>query len=248
MGPRRRDGRPRGYLYRTAMNLFRKRYRRTMLSGPPDRRARAIERRVLRRRRPAGRPPRPRHAPAAATRGARADRDARVHVQGGGGRARGHGRDDPLVDAPRARCVPHGDGGRRCLGSRTPSNARAGTVDLEQGDFERLLGRRERKQRNRRIRAGALGVIVALVMGIVLARSLTSDPIPAVILGLQRPRRPLRHLLGASAGGSPSNIRGGVQAVAPDGPGQTVLLDDGSTCGGPRRVAGRVSASRDDRG
>ena len=53
------------------------------------------------------------------------------------------------------------------------------TVDLEQGDFERLLARRERKQRNRRIRAGALGVIVALVMGIVLARSLTSDPIPA---------------------------------------------------------------------
>ena len=35
-------------------------------------------------------------------------------------------------------------------------------VDLEQGDFERLLSRRERKQRNRRIRAGAVGVIVAL--------------------------------------------------------------------------------------
>ena len=52
------------------------------------------------------------------------------------------------------------------------------SVDLEQGDFERLLGRRERKQRNRRIRAGALGVIVALVMGVVLVRSLTSDPIP----------------------------------------------------------------------
>ena len=52
------------------------------------------------------------------------------------------------------------------------------TVDLEQGDFERLLGRRERKQRNRRIRAGALGVIVALAMGIVLVRSLTSDADP----------------------------------------------------------------------
>ena len=52
------------------------------------------------------------------------------------------------------------------------------TVDLEQGDFERLLGRRERKQRNRRIRAGALGVIVALAIGTVLVRSLTSDPIP----------------------------------------------------------------------
>ena len=39
------------------------------------------------------------------------------------------------------------------------------TVDLEHGDFERLLDRRERKQRNRRIRAGAVGVIVALAIG-----------------------------------------------------------------------------------
>jgi WD40-like Beta Propeller Repeat len=53
------------------------------------------------------------------------------------------------------------------------------TVDLEQGDFERLLVRRERKQRNARIRAGALGVIVALAMGVVLVRSLTTDEIPA---------------------------------------------------------------------
>jgi Tol biopolymer transport system component len=53
------------------------------------------------------------------------------------------------------------------------------TVDLEQGDFERLLGRRERTQRNRRIRAGGVGVAVALVMGIILARSLPSDRIPA---------------------------------------------------------------------
>jgi Tol biopolymer transport system component len=49
------------------------------------------------------------------------------------------------------------------------------TVDLEQGDFERLLRRRERKERDRRIRAGALGVIVAIATGIVLARSLTSE-------------------------------------------------------------------------
>jgi Tol biopolymer transport system component len=53
------------------------------------------------------------------------------------------------------------------------------SVDLEQGDFERLLGRRERKERNRRIRAGALGVIVALAMGFVFVRSLTSEPVPA---------------------------------------------------------------------
>ena len=53
------------------------------------------------------------------------------------------------------------------------------TVDLEPGDFERLLHRRERKQRSRRIRAGALGVIVALAVGTLLVRSLTSDDIPA---------------------------------------------------------------------
>ena len=52
-------------------------------------------------------------------------------------------------------------------------------VDLEQGEFERLLGRRERKQRNRRIRAGALGVIVALAMGLLFVRSVRSDGIPA---------------------------------------------------------------------
>jgi hypothetical protein len=53
------------------------------------------------------------------------------------------------------------------------------TVDLAHGDFERLLDRRERKVRNRRIRAGAVGVIVALATGIVLVRSLTSDGVPA---------------------------------------------------------------------
>jgi Tol biopolymer transport system component len=53
------------------------------------------------------------------------------------------------------------------------------SVDLEPGDFERLLGRRERKERNRRIRAGVVGVIVVLATGFVLVRSLTSDGVPA---------------------------------------------------------------------
>ena len=53
------------------------------------------------------------------------------------------------------------------------------TVDLEQGDFERLLGRREHKERARRTRAGAVGAIVALATGIVLVRALTSDRVPA---------------------------------------------------------------------
>ena len=77
------------------------------------------------------------------------------------------------------------------------------SVDLEHGDFERLLGRRDRKHRNQRIRAGALGVIIALAMGIVLVRSLTSDGIPvdqahagagAGHLGRPRLRARRRHL------------------------------------------------------
>ena len=43
------------------------------------------------------------------------------------------------------------------------------SVDLEPGDFERLLRRRERLQRDRRIRGGVVGIAVALVTGLVLA-------------------------------------------------------------------------------
>ena len=49
------------------------------------------------------------------------------------------------------------------------------TVDLEQGDFERLLARRERKQRNRRIREGVVGVIVALATAAILVRAIDSQ-------------------------------------------------------------------------
>ena len=52
-------------------------------------------------------------------------------------------------------------------------------VDLEPGDFERLIGRRERKERNRRIRAGAVGIIVVLAMAVAFFRSLTSAGVPA---------------------------------------------------------------------
>ena len=45
--------------------------------------------------------------------------------------------------------------------------------------FERFVDRKGRKQRNRRVRAGALGVIVVLAAGILFVRSLTSASIPA---------------------------------------------------------------------
>ena len=53
------------------------------------------------------------------------------------------------------------------------------SVDLERGDFERLLERRERKQRNRRIRAGAVAVIVALATAALLTRYIAWEHVPA---------------------------------------------------------------------
>jgi len=48
-------------------------------------------------------------------------------------------------------------------------------VDLEPGDFERLLRRRDRLERNRRIRAGITSIAVVLVTGLVFARSFGGD-------------------------------------------------------------------------
>jgi Tol biopolymer transport system component len=45
--------------------------------------------------------------------------------------------------------------------------------------FERLVSRRGRKQRNQRLAAGAVGVLVALAAGVFLVRALTSSPTPA---------------------------------------------------------------------
>ena len=45
--------------------------------------------------------------------------------------------------------------------------------------FERLVNRRGRRQRNRRIRAGAVGVIVALATAAILVRTIESEHVPA---------------------------------------------------------------------
>jgi Tol biopolymer transport system component len=92
------------------------------------------------------------------------------------------------------------------------------TVDLEQGDFERLLGRRERKQRNRQIRAGAVGVIVALAMGIALVRSLTSDGIPADPPVEPRPAP-------AALGSLAYTLDGDVYVADPDGSNAVKIAD-----------------------
>ena len=91
-------------------------------------------------------------------------------------------------------------------------------VDLEQGDFERLLGRRERKHRNQRIRAGALGVIVALAMGFVFVRSVRSDGIPA--------DRPVEPRPAPAASGTLAYILDGDVYVAdPDGSNAVKIAD-----------------------
>lgn len=101
------------------------------------------------------------------------------------------------------------------------------TVDLEQGDFERLLGRRERKQRNRRIGGGAVGVIVALAMGIILVRSLPSDGIPA-----DRPVEP--RPAPVASGALAYAFDGDIYVADPDGS-NAVKISDGipdARCGG----------------
>ncbi len=53
------------------------------------------------------------------------------------------------------------------------------TVDLEPGNFERLLRRRDRKRRNQRIGAGALAVVVSLFAMAVLLSAYRSERLPA---------------------------------------------------------------------
>jgi Tol biopolymer transport system component len=101
------------------------------------------------------------------------------------------------------------------------------TVDLEPGDFERLLGRRERKQRNQRLAAGAVGVFVALATGIVLVRSLTSDRIPADPPVKPRPAP-------VAPGSLAYALDGDIYVADPDGSNAAKIADGrpGEDCGG----------------
>lgn len=99
------------------------------------------------------------------------------------------------------------------------------SVDLEQGDFERLLGRRERKERNRRIRAGAVGVIVALATGIVLVRSLTSNHVPANPPVEPRPSP-------AASGALAYALDGDIYVADPDGSNAVKIADAVAGCEG----------------
>jgi DNA-binding beta-propeller fold protein YncE len=91
------------------------------------------------------------------------------------------------------------------------------SVDLEQGDFERLLDRRERRQRNRRIRAGVVGVLVALAAGFVLVRSLTSDGVPA--------DQPVEPAPAALSGPLAYDLRGQIHVAGLDGSNAVAITD-----------------------
>ncbi|HET7928377.1 MAG TPA: hypothetical protein VFM40_02380 [Actinomycetota bacterium] len=94
------------------------------------------------------------------------------------------------------------------------------TVDLEPGDFERLLDRREREQRNRRIRAGAVGVIVALAAGTFFVGSLTSAPTPA-----NQPVEPAPALL---SGPLAYDLQGQIHVAGLDGSNPVAVADVGA--------------------
>src|SRR5262245_26607163 len=53
------------------------------------------------------------------------------------------------------------------------------TVELEPGDFGRLRSRRERKERDRHIRAGVVGVLIALATAAFLVRAIEMERVPA---------------------------------------------------------------------
>jgi Tol biopolymer transport system component len=53
------------------------------------------------------------------------------------------------------------------------------TVDLEPGDFERLVRRRDRKRRNQRIGAAALAIVLVLVSFLALTRAFSTGERPA---------------------------------------------------------------------
>jgi WD40-like Beta Propeller Repeat len=83
--------------------------------------------------------------------------------------------------------------------------------------FERFVDHKGRKQRNRRIRAGALGVIVALAAGILFVRSLTSDSVPA--------NRPVDPAPAPLSGAIAYDLQGHVYVAGLDGSDPVAIAD-----------------------
>ncbi|HKZ75584.1 MAG TPA: hypothetical protein VJ259_02865 [Actinomycetota bacterium] len=97
------------------------------------------------------------------------------------------------------------------------------TVDLEPGEFERLTRRRDRKQRNRRVAAGVLGIAVFALAAVGFLRLLGSEGTPA-----NDPTSPFE-----GTWVSTSDADGGTQTmtvrVFADGAAEIVVTDDIAT-------------------
>ena len=191
---------PVGYLYRTAMNLFRKRYRRAVLAirrsiglaPSQDDFADADERDTVRRVL-STLPPRQRAALVLT--------EMLGFTPNEAGRALG-------VQASTVRSLAHQGRAsfRRAMEVEDPSVAEllereSTTVDLERGRFERLLRRRDRKRRNQRVAAAALAIILSIVTFVELTRAFSVAERPAATrysVGTERSSRTrdptLRHI------------------------------------------------------
>jgi Tol biopolymer transport system component len=104
------------------------------------------------------------------------------------------------------------------------------TVDLEPGDFERLVRRRDRKRRNQRIGAGALAIILALVSFVALTRAFRTAERPA-----DQPPAPKPPGIFSEVGGwiayAKEGGKSGIYAVNPETPGDPkdqILLSPGT--------------------
>jgi len=88
------------------------------------------------------------------------------------------------------------------------------TVDLDPGNFERLIRRRDRKRRNQRIGAGALAIILALVSFVALTRAFGPAERPA-----DEPAPKPRGIFSKVGGWIAYGDKGGIWAVDPMRPG-----------------------------
>jgi len=100
------------------------------------------------------------------------------------------------------------------------------TVDLEPGDFERLIRRRDRKRRNQRIGSGALAIILALVSFVALTRAFSTGDRPA-----DEPTPKPQGIFSEVGGWIAYGDRGGIWAVdpaRPDDPDSQIQLSPNS--------------------
>ena len=169
---------PVGYLYRTAMNLFRKRYRRAVLRSA-GRSASRPRRTTSRGRRTGDRAARALDAPAASTCGPRVDRDAGFSAKEAG-RALGvrPRRSDPSRN--RAGSPSAKRWGLTMPNVRELLERERHTVELEGDHFGRLIRRRDRKQRNRRVGALLVAAVLAIatIVGVTNALERRDTKVP----------------------------------------------------------------------